>query len=97
MKKVMLLILVLAVVLRAPAMAGRIQSTMITHFNQVYQVVSRHRVRRARAGPGMTRLRDPSHHRCPRHSVHRPRRPSGRTSSALSHEHRTTRSRWMHV
>jgi hypothetical protein len=38
MKKVTLLILVLAVVLSAPAMAGRIQSTMITHFNQVYQV-----------------------------------------------------------
>jgi len=37
MKKAMLLILAL-VVLAAPAMAGRIQSTMITHFNQVYQV-----------------------------------------------------------
>ena len=38
MKKVTLLILVLTVVLAAPAMAGRIQSTMVTHFNQIYQV-----------------------------------------------------------
>ncbi len=37
MKKVTLLVLALTMVLAAPTLAARVQSTMITHLNQVYQ------------------------------------------------------------
>jgi len=40
MKKIIVLALLLTVVLSAPSLAGRIQSTMITNLRQVYQVCS---------------------------------------------------------